>query len=376
MDLESRKILLITVRADLGGGPFHIDLILKNLVDNFNFYMAAPLDEPYGIQWQQRLGKQNFFELPFRSFSVIRFLKLLFFIKKKSIRLVHSHGKGAGIYSRMLKVFLPGIKVVHTFHGIHLQQYNSFRRNIYIRIERLLSKLTNQFINVSAGEQKICLQNNLFDKNISRIILNAMNPIANPGKTKTEIRRDQSLPLERFIIISVLRFSYQKNLPLLVNIAEQLSENKRILFLIIGDGEQRKEIETVILEKKIDNIIILGFRTNVHDYLFASDIYLSTSLWEGLPYSLIEAASCGLPIVATNVIGNNEIVNDSENGYLFQLNNPEIAVEKILELESLPDLQKQMGKNSMSIADNKFQLASMIEQIEHIYTNLFNQIKT
>lgn len=376
MNLNRRKIILITLRSDLGGGPYHIDLLLKNLSINYDFYMAAPLNKPYGIQWQQLLGKNNFFELPFRTFDVIRFLKLVFFIKSKSINVVHSHGKGAGLYSRMLKIFIPGIKVIHTFHGLHIQQYNSILRNIYIILERVLNTLTDQFINVSFGEQNVCLKYKLFNKKKSRIIYNAINPITYPSQPKTELRRNLSLPLEQFLIISVLRFNFQKNLPLLVNIAERLRQNKRFLFLIIGDGEQRNEIETIISKKKMNNINILGFRTNVHEYLFASDIYLSTSLWEGLPYSLIEAATCGLPIIATNVTGNTEMVSDAENGYLFPLNNPDIAVKKILELESSPDLQKHMGNNSMRIAENKFQINSMIEQTRNLYRSLSNSDKT
>jgi glycosyltransferase involved in cell wall biosynthesis len=185
---------------------------------------------------------------------------------------------------------------------------------------------------------------------------------------KTEIRRKLSLPEEKFLIISVLRFSYQKNLPLLINIAEQLNQNEKFSFIIIGDGEQRASVEEQIASKNIGNINLLGFRNNVIEYLFASDIYLSTSFWEGMPYSLIEAAGCGLPIVATNVIGNDEVVSDGENGYLFELNNPGIAVKKILELERSPDQNKKMGEKSLRIVRDNFQLSMMINKMKDIYT--------
>jgi len=367
---EPRKIILVTLRADLGGGPYHVDLILKNLSGDFNFYLAAPINKPYGIQWQELLGKDNFFELPFRSFSVIRFLKLISFIKSNRISIVHSHGKGAGLYSRMLKLFIPGIKVIHTFHGLHVQEYSLIKKNIYILLERIFNSLTNQFINVSSGEQKVCLEYRLFNKKKSQIIYNAIPPIPNPKESKEDIKRQLSLPLEQFIIISVLRFNYQKNLPLLLKIAENLKPNKKILFLIIGDGEQRNEIESIILKKNIHNISLLGFRNNVSKYLFASDIFLSTSLWEGLPYSLIEAASCGLPIIASDVYGNNEIVNDGENGFLFPLNNPDAAVEKILLLEKSPDLRNNMREQSLKIVRSKFQISTMLEKINEIYSKI------
>ena len=370
MKIERVKIILITVRADFGGGPYHVDILLKNLKDNYDFFVAAPLNEPYGFQWQQLLGEKKFFVLPFRSFNIVTFFKLVSFIKSNQITLVHSHGKGAGLYSRLLKLFLPGIKVIHTFHGLHIKQYNFLIRNIYILLERFLNISTDQFINVSFGEQEICLQNRLLKKNKSRVIYNSINFNELNFDSQTELRNSLALPLDKFIIISVLRLNFQKNLPLLINIAEKFKQNTDLLFLIIGDGELRDEIETNIREKKLDNINLLGYKVNVKEYLLASNIYLSTSLWEGLPYSLIEAAFSGLPIVASNVTGNNEIVNDSENGFLFPLDNPDIAVNKILELKKSPELLKNMGRNSKKLAEKKFQINSMIDQIKNIYSGL------
>lgn len=372
MTLKKRKIILITLRSDLGGGPYHIDILLENLKGNFDFYIAAPLNKPYGSKWKQLLGGKKFFELPFRSFNLVKFIKLIFFIKRNSICLVHSHGKGAGIYSRLLKIFIPGIKVIHTFHGLHVQQYNLVQKNIYILIERFLNVLTDQIINVSSGEQNICLKYKLFNKNKSKVIYNSINPVEHPTKSKTEIRDILSLPLDKFIIISVLRFNYQKNLPLMLQIAELLSHNTNILILLIGDGEQKEETEKLISKKNLRNVRLPGFKTNINEYLFASDIYLSTSFWEGMPYSLIEAASSGLPIVATDVIGNNEVVKDNQNGYLFPLNKPELAVDKILMLEKSSELLNKIGKNALKIVANDFHINIMNEKIKDVYTKIIN----
>jgi len=101
--------MLVTVRADFGGGPYHVDILLKNLKENFDFFVGAPLNQQYGCQWQQLLGEKKFFVLPFRSFKLISFLKLVSFIKSNQINVIHSHGKGAGLYSRLLKIFLAQI---------------------------------------------------------------------------------------------------------------------------------------------------------------------------------------------------------------------------------------------------------------------------
>jgi len=366
---DKKKIIFITVRSDLGGGPYHVDLLLKNLSDFFDFYIAAPLNKPYGFKWREQFGMEKFFELPFRSFNITSFFRLILFIRKNSIGIIHSHGKGAGLYSRLVKLFVPKIKVIHTFHGVHIWEYNFLTRKIYILLERLLSRLTNLYINVSRGEKEVCLHHKIFNKKKSVVVYNAIGLLESSSVNKTEIRRKLSLPEEKFLIISVLRFSYQKNLPLLISIAEQLNQNERFSFVIIGDGEQREMVEELIHAKKISNIKLLGFRNNISQYLLASDIYLSTSFWEGMPYTLIEAAGCGLPIIATNVIGNDEVVSDGENGYLFELNNPGVAVKKILELESSPVQKKIMGENSLRIVKDNFQLSTMIDKMKVIYNS-------
>lgn len=367
---NKKKIILITVRSDIGGGPYHVNLLLKNLSNFFDFYVAAPLDIPFGIQWQEQIGVSSFFVMPFRSFNVFRFFKLLFFIKRNSIGIIHSHGKGAGLYSRLMKIFISDLIVIHTFHGFHIQEYSFIGKNLYILLERFLNLLTNSFINVSFGEQKICSQYKIFDKKKSHVIYNAISLVEPPIKSKIKIRSKLDLPFEKFLIISVLRFSYQKNLPLLINIAERLNYIDRFLFIIIGDGELRKEVEQLIFEKKIENIKLLGFRYNIVEYLLASDLYLSTSLWEGLPYSLIEAASCGLPIIASDVTGNNEVVIDCENGYLFNLTKPEIAVEKILGLANSENRMKIFRENSLKMIEDKFLLDNMMNKIKDIYSNI------
>jgi len=138
----------------------------------------------------------------------------------------------------------------------------------------------------------------------------------------------------------------------------------------VGDGEEKEEIENIILKNNLTNILLLGYKSNTNEYLSASDIYLSTSLWEGLPYSLIEAAANGLPIVASNVTGNNEVVSDGENGYLFELDKLDNAVNNILRIKNSKSEQNLLSSNSLKIFKNKFQLDILINKMKDIYDSL------
>jgi glycosyltransferase involved in cell wall biosynthesis len=366
---EKKKIIYISVRSDFGGGTYHIDLLINDLTEAFDIYVAAPLNKPYGFKWRQTLGKNKFFELPFRSFKIISFLKLIRFIKNNEIQILHAHGKGAGIYGRLIKIFIREILVIYTFHGFHILEYNSLVKNSYILIERFLSKLTDIFINVSQGEKEICLHNKIFKESDSIVMYNAIKSVERSNLDKYQLRNKLSLPAEAFLIISVVRFNHQKNLKATVNIAKKLLTNRDILFLIVGDGEEKAEIENFISKNNLINILLLGYQSNIDEYLSASDIYLSTSLWEGLPYSLIEAAANGLPIVASDVTGNNEVVTDGENGYLFQLSKINDAVERLLQIKNSAKEQKLLSDNSLKIFNAKFQLDIMINKMKEIYNH-------
>ena len=119
----------------------------------------------------------------------------------------------------------------------------------------------------------------MFDVSKSIVIYNAIENDENNYPAKNELRRKLNLPIERFLILSVIRFNPQKNIATMLEIAQKLSDDKNFMFILIGDGEEKSSIEKKISENKIDNVKLLGYQKNVNDYLHASDLFLSTSLW-------------------------------------------------------------------------------------------------
>ena len=120
----SKSILFISSRSDIGGGSKHLNDLLEYLHSNnseYDIYVAAPLEEPFG-PFYKKYSKQ-FIEIPKRGITITSILELLFFIRKYKIDIIHSHGRGAGMYSRPLKLLtlllFYKLQVIHTFHGIH-----------------------------------------------------------------------------------------------------------------------------------------------------------------------------------------------------------------------------------------------------------------
>nr|WP_314379618.1 glycosyltransferase [uncultured Campylobacter sp.] len=362
------KILFITLRADHGGGPKHVDLLINNLSSGIEIYLACPKDKPYYNMWSESKKVKDIFALPHRKFSVKKLLGLNKFIKDNDIEIVHSHGKGAGIYSRMLKILNPRLKIVHTLHGVHIGEYGFLKKSAYVFLERFLTLFTDKFINVSNSENSVCLKLGLFKKGKSEIVYNGIKALLKDDNAKIKF----NLSGKR-VVTTISRFDYAKNMSLAYEIAQNFKDNPDIVFLWLGDGDDRAKFESMA-QKDGANIIFTGFTDEVPAYLSATDIYLSTSRWEGLPYALMEAQSLGIPIVATNVVGNNEVVENDKNGFLF-----ESAQKACREIEILLNDEKIYGKMQAEALLNfkdKFDIGIAVRKVEKIYEQIFENRST
>lgn len=364
MKKEIDKILLITARADYGGGPRHVDVIIDNLQQNL--YLACPPDKPYYKKWSKQSNVVDICLLPHRKLSLFSFYKLLIFCKVNKITIIHSHGKGAGFYSRLLKIFLPSVKIIHTYHGVGGFFLKGIKHKLSLWFERKFASLTDLAINVSNSEQSEAIKLKVLPSNGSQVIYNGIPALSLKLDSKNPLRIDN----EQFIISTLSRFDYPKNMAACFEIALKLSINKNLKFLWIGDGEDKAIIEQKVHDLGLSNIIFTGFRTDIDYLLSKTNLYLSTSRWEGLPIALIEATSLGIPIVATDVVGNNEVVENDENGYLFPENDIDAACNNILNLYNNKELYKKMSRAAINRYNAYFTSEKMIKSLENIYNNI------
>lgn len=347
------KILYITVRADFGGGPRHVAQLINNLATKYEIYVATPYGNPYGTEWRNNKNIKGVLTIPYRSFSLRTFFELKNYIQINDIKIIHSHGNGAGLYSRLLKFLYPRIKIIHTFHGI-TDNYNSLYKYIAnIITGKVLKYLTNTFILVSNGEKELGTKLGFINLEKSYVIYNGI-------KDSGEKQKNNNQTIN---IVTLSRFDYQKNMDMAFSIAQHFKEDKHINFTWIGDGENFQRLKEEAIKEKI-NIKFVGFSNEPIKYLKEADIYLSTSRFEGLPYALIEAASVGLPIIATNVIGNNECVKNHETGLLF--NTVEEGISCIKQLKD-NTIRKEMGYKSRQFFLENFTIEKMVNRLISIY---------
>ena len=153
-------------------------------------------------------------------------------------------------------------------------------------------------------------------------------------------------------------------------VPEILQKDSNCQFLIVGDGPEEKKLRDHSLKiKQRDKIIFMGRSTEVNRVVPAFDMYVNTSLSEGTSMTILEAMSCGLPIIASAVGGNINLVDES-NGMLFNLNEKEKFVDAIGNIIGNAELRREKGANSRKAVEMQFSVNKMIEKYGQLYDSL------
>lgn len=313
-----KKVLLITVRSDTGGGPKHVYDLASN-IQNTQIYIASPMTAPYGALYKKVASSH--FEIEHRNFSFKKLISLIKFCKEKNIHTIHSHGRGAGIYSRLMSIF--GFDIIHTFHGVHFPK--SYKERFILFLERFLGLLTKSFISVSNEESCIALKLGLAKKEQISVIPNGID-LKRFSKFKSSKKNK--------VLGTLTRLDPHKNNLELINFIKKLNGYK---LLIAGDGQQRKEIEKHIESEKLeDKVKLLGSVNNVPEFLSSIDTFVTASVGEGLPYAVLEAMAAKRRIVASRVSGHIDLLQEDN---LYKLGDFESFKDKLLSAGSSFDMK-------------------------------------
>ena len=363
MSGSKTKILLISASGKTGGGPSHIFLLKDLLKDEFDFYLAMPFLNPK----IKNYNKKEYLQISERRISLIDILRLIIFSRKNSIDIIHAHGKGAGLIARIIKIILQK-PLIYTFHGIHTHCLSRLNRFLYIFYENITGWLDDEKVFVSKSERKQTKYLKIFIGKNNCIINNSTREMfrikINTEKNNLKIGIDNN----KKNIISICRLVDQKNIFEIFNIAEKLQIYN---FIVLGEGLLLEKAKMYLKNKDIKNVFLLGNQPDIFNYLYESDLFLSTSLYEGHPISILEAMSIGLPIVASKVTGNVDTIKNDISGFFYRLGDIKQAsflIEKIMENKAL---KLQLSNNSFFTHRKLFTTSKMKNSYISLYKKYY-----
>ena len=321
MPTEKPKVLHVIARFNVGGTARYLENLLPGLAEKFEILLAVGRIQGHEIE-DSRLEKIDFARIehlgrrinPIQDFKA--YLELRKTIKRFKPQIIHSHTFKAGVLARLMFFRIPKI---HTFHG-HLMGDPEFSKRalqIIINIERRLAKVTKKLITVGEQVSKDLLQVGVgkLDQYICIISEGQRLDFISREKARAKLNIQRDTP----VVLWMARMAPVKNPSLALEVARLLPG---VSFLMAGGGELFNQIK----DQAPFNVRLLGW-VHAADVIPATDIFLSTSFNEGVPYTLLEALSAGIPVVAFKSGAIAEVIENQVTGCLTSNVPEEIAAQ-------------------------------------------------
>lgn len=336
-------------------------VIVKGINDNSKPYMkpCGDLVKTYELPIDREINLINDLK------SINKVVKIL---RNEKPNIVHAHSAKGGIIARTASI-LYKVNVLHTPHAYsYLSTESVFKRALFLRIERFYKNINSTLLATSQSELSRGVLEVKYKKEKAILFANSIKKI----ESSQNLTQEKTWPDN--YICSVGRPCYQKNIELMVEIINQVKkQNEDIHLVLMGVGFHSPNLSAVklrIKEKKLEeNITLLEWtsREEIFSIISKSKLYISTSRYEGLPYSMIETLALGKPIVATDCDGNRDLVINNYNGYLIKENQTLEMPKRVLDILEDISLQEKMGLNSFNIFLDNFEISKNIKKLESIY---------
>lgn len=294
-----------------------------------NFEEGSITSQERVDEYREELKKQgiNVFQVPIpRSISKISNILRSYKIVKKLVeqnhyQIVHCHSPIGGVICRLAcrkarKNY--GTKVIYTAHGFHFFKGASKTAwMIYYPIEKWCSKYTDVLITINQEDYQ-----NAKKMRAGKVVyipgigVNT-EEIRNTIVDRNVIRKEFGFSDTDFVFMSTGQISIRKNHELVIRALSKISDEK-VKYLIVGFGEEEERLKRIVMDLQLnERVVFAGYRGDVKELLHAVDAFAFPSLQEGLPVALMEAMAAGLPVVASRIRGNVDLIEDGKGGFLY-----------------------------------------------------------
>jgi len=311
---------------------------------------------------------------PFRDIKAFKFLRNEFIRLKPDI--VHTHSSKAGIIGRFAAKSVGVPVTVHSVHGFAFSPFHSFfMRILYKVIERITSMFTDHYVFVSKADIEVAKELKLLKKASYSLIRSGFDfeKFFKKKKNTVDIKKKYQISDQDFVCGIIAPFKSQKGLFNLIKIASiVLNKEKNVIFFLAGDGKLRDSLENEMGKVGIrDRFIMPGFINDIESVIPAFDIGVSTSLWEGLPQSLVQLRLMNKTVIVTDISGNNEVVRNGVNGYTVEVGKYNEFAEKIISLKNNKPLLNKLANQREELKEWDGEV--MVKAQEDLYFSLLGR---
>jgi glycosyltransferase involved in cell wall biosynthesis len=368
--IDDRPTICHVIHAlGVGGAEVLVDQMIRRMQKDFRCIVAV-LDEIGEIG--NRLQEDGFIvEHLHRQPGIDRgcATRLRQFADREGAEILHAH-QCTPFFQAMLSRGLTGRRpVVFTEHGRHFPDTPSRKRAI---VNRMLLKRCDRLFGCGAAVRQALINNEGLPESRVEVIYNGVDLKALSKPTagaRERIRAEFGYSANDFVVVQVARLHELKDHQTALKAVDEARHKiPGLRLLLAGDGDQRSAIKQTIRERGLDQTVTLaGTRKDIADLLSASDVFLLSSISEGIPLTVIEAMAARRPVVSTAVGGLPEIIEHGVSGMLAPSGDASSLAASLVQLYQNADLRNQMAEVAAGRAQEKFSLQGMLNSYRDVY---------
>jgi glycosyltransferase involved in cell wall biosynthesis len=355
----------------VGGAEVLASRLAYQLQDQYRFVFAC-LEEVNLLGEQlsesgfmvRHLGRQSGFDWRCSA-------RLADFMRETKVDLLHAHQYTPFFYSTIARLRYRHPPILFTEHGRSFPDYPRRKR---IWANRLLLESRDRVVGVGQAVRRALIRNEGFPENRVTVISNGVDlaPFDRPAVDRDAVRGEFGLAANALLVLQVARLDYLKDHLTAIRTMERIVRRRPDAhLLLVGEGTERPAVEKDVADRSLaSHVTLLGRRRDVPRLLPASDVVLLTSISEGIPLTLIEAMAARRPVVATDVGGVAEIVEDGTTGLLAPSGDDARLAEHVLRLADDAVLRGKMGEAGRRRAYALFTESRMHREYAKLYDEM------
>ena len=381
------KVAHVITRLDLGGAQHNTLYTIRNL--DRDRYVTLLISGVGGVMDKEVRGDYAKYKTYFvrdlvNQINIFKHIKALFrmasIFRRERPAIVHTHCPIAGVLGRWAAYIAKVPVIIHTFHGFGFNDYQWWGiRRFYILIEKVTARVTHEFIMVSEENLRKAIQYKIAKPYNSVIIHSGIELERFASIKEEDIKRTKKtfgIEEDEIVVGMIAPLKSGKAPEDFVKLAEIVSRvNPDTKFILVGDGILFKKIEYLIEKKRLSKkIIMAGWRKDIPAILHIFDIFVLTTLHEGLPRSMVEAMAAGKPVVTTGVGGIKDIIIHRNNGLLVEPHDIETMAGYINTLIKDKGLASRLGNEGKKSLGELFDIDRMVKNVEIFYDHAVENI--
>jgi len=344
-------------------------------------YIRQPHDHEFQIpEMARKIGVKNFVAIPDRSMFDMECLKQLKqIILDNNLQVVHAHDDKTLLYAWLLRFMLPQVKIMYTCHShavyrreefSSLKQYLSFKVRQKIQIF-LMQRYLKPIITVSHDTKKRLVANGLADKDVA-VLHNGIDiGFWQRSAARPVLKEELEIAPGNYLVGTVARITYDKDLPTFYRVAEEVAKrHSKVTFVIVGDGygDELPRAREEVAQRGLEQVVrFTGHRNDLRDVYASLDLFLMTSLTEGMPNTLLEAMAMGVPAVSTAVGGVPELLEEGVGGFMSPVGDAVGLASQVLRLLDDPESLARCGEACRKRIEAQFSFERRVRKMEDYY---------